>query len=344
MSNNLRVLRIHSKYDQYFEIRLAEKKDIPMIMNFIRDYWKKDHILATNQAFFEYEFLDGNRVSFVLAIEKETRTLAGLVGYIPYSTGDVSGAMIKVRPDLSVPMLGLELMRRREQLTDYQSLVAVGVNPQTVVPALRRIFKRKVGVMKHAYMLSEDKDYQIAVIREEKNKKREIEYTAYQEINDIEEYAANMDIDKKWTKLPFKSKQYLEKRYFQHPIYHYRKFLVGREPAKALVVAREVCLRQAKILRIVDYVGDIEQISVVAGLSNQLLERENYEYIDFMVGGLPEGVIESSGFHVLTSDDKNIIPNYFEPFVQKNIEVWYEATEDMVVFRADGDGDRPSVI
>ena len=42
-------------------------------------------------------------------------------------------------------------------------------------------------------------------------------------------------------------------------------------------------------------------------------------------------------------NDINILPQYFEPFVQKNIERWFETTDkDMIIFKGDGDGDRPS--
>ena len=54
-----------NEYDERYEIRIAQKKDIPDIMDFIRHHWREDHIMATNRAFFEYEFLglgcDGSR-------------------------------------------------------------------------------------------------------------------------------------------------------------------------------------------------------------------------------------------------------------------------------------------
>ena len=47
-----------SRYAERYDIRLAKYDEIPQIMAFIENYWKKDHILARDRGFFEYEFLE----------------------------------------------------------------------------------------------------------------------------------------------------------------------------------------------------------------------------------------------------------------------------------------------
>ncbi len=45
-----------AKFDELYEIRLATPNDIDNIMAFLKEYWDKNHILAINRDFFEYEF------------------------------------------------------------------------------------------------------------------------------------------------------------------------------------------------------------------------------------------------------------------------------------------------
>ena len=46
-----------------------------------------------------------------------------------------------------------------------------------------------------------------------------------------------------------------------------------------------------------------------------------------------------------TDDDMNIIPDYFSPFEQKNIDIWVDSSnriDTCCFFKADGDQDRPN--
>ena len=50
------------------------------------------------------------------------------------------------------------------------------------------------------------------------------------------------------------------------------------------------------------------------------------------------------GFLKRTENDPNIIPNYFEPFEQKNVDIYFVSNvmENLHLYRGDGDQDRPS--
>ena len=75
-----------NEYDERYEIRIAQKKDIPGIMDFIQHHWREDHIMATNRAFFEYEFLEEDgTVNFILAIDKTKGTIEALNGVLKAS-------------------------------------------------------------------------------------------------------------------------------------------------------------------------------------------------------------------------------------------------------------------
>ena len=55
-----------------------------------------------------------------------------------------------------------------------------------------------------------------------------------------------------------------------------------------------------------------------------------------------KGIYQKAGF-VECADDTNIIPNYFNPFEQRNIDLYLvdPIIEGFRAFRGDGDQDRP---
>ena len=71
----------------------------------------------------------------------------------------------------------------------------------------------------------------------------------------------------------------------------------------------------------------------------------DYEYVDFYCHGIPIETMKKLGFKLKDEYDSNIIPNYFEPFIQENIPIYFFTTsnENSYIFKADGDQDRPRV-
>ena len=54
--------------------------DIPKIMQFINDYWKKGHLLSVDRDFFEYEHRFGERVSYVVLLMSRQMRLMQFLG------------------------------------------------------------------------------------------------------------------------------------------------------------------------------------------------------------------------------------------------------------------------
>ena len=74
--------------------------------------------------------------------------------------------------------------------------------------------------------------------------------------------------------------------------------------------------------------------------------KEKHEYVDIYEVGIEDEILENSGFLERVEKDVNIIPNYFEPFVQENIEIYYMSNckDKFRMFKGDGDQDRPSIV
>jgi hypothetical protein len=339
-------------FDEKYTIRLAVKSDIDDIMNFIRDNWKEDHILATNKAFFCYEHEFGDKVNFMLAIEKETEEIEGILGFIQASLDeeckDIWGVMWKVREN-SLPFLGVELKKRLIKETNCRCEIGVGANPKTAIPILKLILKYKVGKMNHFYQLADKEEYNIAIINNKKivniaNNEKQNKLIRFDTIDGL---INNYDFKKNIDKIPYKDSWYFNKRYFSHPVYKYLVWGINstRCGIEALLVGREIELKGTKILRIVDFVGNQDALSGLYVEMQELIHKNQYEYIDFYCYGIKKSLLEKSGFILRDEEDNNIIPNYFEPFVQNNIDIWVDSNrENVVMCKADGDQDRPSII
>ena len=46
-------------------VRKAEISEIPAVMQFIAEHWKKDHILAVDRDFFEWMYVQGDELQFM---------------------------------------------------------------------------------------------------------------------------------------------------------------------------------------------------------------------------------------------------------------------------------------
>ena len=345
-----------NKFDERYEIRLAEKEDIDSIMQFINDHWKEGHIMSRSRELFEYEYVDGEDVNFVLAIDRSTHSIEGIFGFLrcshtnEFDKRHIWGSIWKVNTEReNMPLLGIELAKRVCPMTESSQQIGNGANPNTTVPLRKLFFKEKTVKMIQYYFLNHRMEqYHIAVIQDkwEPKIKTASANIRLQQFYTIEEVKAHFNIEK-LDAIPYKDNWYLGKRYFQHPWYTYRVYGLAKESGRteALMVTREIECKGSRILRIVDYMGNQKLFSELGSLFFEWTSQSEYEYIDFYVYGFDEQAVYDAGFRKRDTEDRNIIPNYFEPFLQENVDIWaHYKKEGTTFFKADGDQDRPNII
>ncbi|AIQ15148.1 hypothetical protein [Paenibacillus durus] len=344
-----------NKFDEKYTIRFAEKADISSIMNFIEREWKSDHIFARNRDYLCYEHQFGDKVNYILAIDKATSNLEGILGFIEASRSeehkDIWGVMWKVREGKgNLPFLGIELMKRLMAETKCRAEIGVGANPKTSVPILKVMLGFHIDKMKHSYRLNGNTDeFKIAVI----NNKiilpviPSVKQYRLQKFSSIDELTQHYDLERNKDMIPYKDAWYIERRYFQHPVYNYSVWGIQDkgQTTSAILIGRGISINNSKVLRIIDYIGDHSMLSGLYDEFGALLSSQGYEYIDFYYYGINEKHLTDAGFVLRDENDENIIPNYFEPFVQKNIDIWVNSSvSDVVICKGDGDQDRPSLV
>ena len=339
-----------NQFDERYEIRLARRDEIETVMRFIGEVWRKGHILSFDREYFEYEFCDGEQVNIIIAIDRKTGSIEAISGFL-YSSADpdrrdIWGSFWKVN-DLhdNDRMLGVELERRVKDLAGCRYNNGIGDNPHTAVPLYRMFLRFRADRMRHWYMLNPSADqYRVAVVRhrEIRTPDTAAERELY-EISDFDEIDKNFVFDRE--QIPYKDGWYVRKKFFLNPRRNYRVYGIrGRESEgrlPAFLVTRECGANGVRILRIVDYYGDREAFAGIGGRLLELMSEEQYEYIDFYNYGFEDEFLSRAGFVRRKEKDRNVIPNYFEPFVQENVDIWihYEK-EGALFYKADGDQDR----
>ena len=334
---------MNSIYEEKYEIRQAKYEEVPEIMEFIDKHWKKGHIFAINRDFFEYEFVVKNKVNFFLAKNKITGEIEGLQGFLlpceNIENRDIWGSIWKVRNDHpNIPFLGLQLKEILLKITKASSLIGVGINPKTALIIDKYLLKAYCTKMNHYYRLNNIKEYKIAKIKEKIfiDKDTNTEQIRPKEVFSIDELSKIFDFSLQKKQIPIKDKWYINRRFFNHPIYKYRIFAMP----DVFFITRSQEYNGSKVLRLVDFAGNQETFSKLYDFFGELIN--GFEYIDFYNLGFKDEYLKKSGFIKREENSKNIIPNYFAPFVQENIDIYVTGPKDALYFKADADQDRPN--
>lgn len=327
-------------------IHQIQNEKIDDLMKFIRLHWSHNHILGNNRDFFEYQHREGDKINYIVA-EKDDN-IDAVLGFIPYGK-DNRDVMLALWKSISEDdaFLGVKLLEYLKREMGCRRISCCGINEKTF--GIYRFLGYYVGQLKQYYLLQDKNEYQVAQINKKTERnycENEIQYSL-NEIRNFGDLQDRFSFDKyrEGKPNPYKESWYINKRYFQHPIYRYCIWGIEDRNGNTdcLLVGREQRFNGTKVLRIVDCIGKTENIRFLSkGLKKLLYERE-YEYIDFYEYGIPDNVMLQAGF-IENDNIGNIIPNYFEPFEAKNVVINF-CTEDkdgFVIFKGDGDQDRPN--
>ena len=123
--------------------------------------------------------------------------------------------------------------------------------------------------------------------------------------------------------------------------------LLDANEVSAVLVTRRVVANDSAVLRVVDLDGPSDALAGTYDELCKLLASENAEYIDFYNSGMHAPSLEAAGFIQRDSTSHVIVPNYFEPFEQKNVDLafayWTQDRSPYQFVKGDSDQDRPSV-
>ena len=335
-----------------YTIRLCKKDEYDQLVDFFRNYWSPNHVFCRNKRIFEFQHgnAENGYYNFVIAIHNKTQEIHAVLGFISSSTYDatdalkpksVYGALWKVRNDVhnqEIGKLGLGVLYHVIKSFPEADYITLGLSgfSQQIYNSLHFDF----GKLEHYYLASKYcNDFKICEKPEVNNK---FTYSEKFLIKNV--FSVPSDWGTQYH--PEKNAEYFTNRYINHPFYKYELIGIFKENQMITIwIVRKISINGHNCLRIVDMVGDMSvNLDGIEGNIQDLLKEYSAEYIDCYNHGISEEYFTGMGLKKVAGD--TIIPNYFEPFEKRNIDIHYASYSKYptVIFKGDCDQDRPNLL
>ena len=319
--------------------RLARPREAGRVRAFVNENFDWKLPLVNRRELFAFYSRSGGGVQFALA--EEGGELAAAAGYIRANrAGSAVWASVFVSKK-GHNGAGLALMAALPDLTGAQLVACNNIRPETM--PLYRFLGWQAGRVGHFYRLADLPEYRLARVRSK---------TILPAGGDLDlqpvasaEALAALGMPPS-PHAPQKDVWYMQRRYFAYPHLRYQVYAAcqgGR--LLAYLACRVIDSGRGRMLRIADFVGDSALLPRLGGAIDRLLAQSEAEYAELYCAGVPAPVLAAAGFCERREGDMNILPNYVTPPVFENTDYYYFTSrpENFVLFKADGDQDRPNL-
>lgn len=339
-------------------IRKATFEDEPALRRFIDEHWRKDHVFVQSKTLLDWQHRDEatQSYSFILGIEKETGDIHGVLGFITLAQFDsqidpkriIWMAIWKVRDAARGHRLGRNIQSFLVESENPDIISTVAASAMTL--SMYKALGYQVDKLKQYFILNETKrEFILAHLPSnfsaeatEGNGDTSLEPISRDDVLSMSQHC----FDAQGT-VPLKTPAYIIGRYFDHPIYKYNCYkIMQKSIILGLIVTRDCHHGDYTAIRVVDFVGEENALDGLGQSWQKLMQKNGAEYTDFYNAGISDGALKRSGF--LNADDYEglIIPNYFEPFLQKKVSIDFmisspKGTPYRIV-KGDSDQDRPN--
>ncbi len=335
-----------------FPIKQNKKKTL---LNHLKYNWSKHHILIKNQKIFDYYYKFKDYYNFLILIKnKKIISSMGLLFN--------KNKIVDIKKIFSInnqvvwltvwctnkELLGSDNLRLIhyliKKIKKNLTIATVGCNLHTY--KIYKLLGFKSGQLSHFYFINNKKKTFNLVNGVTSNKNFKSKNSSKLLKLDLKKNYFSILGLKKFEKDYKKDFEYFKKKYLDNKFLKYRFFFIKDEKfLRGFFISREDKFLNSKCLRLIEYFGDPNKISNLNNDFQNLCTKSNYEYIDFYNYGIEKKLIISSGLKLKKISNKLIIPNYFSPFIKKNIKLrfaFYPPSEKMILFKGDCDQDRPN--
>ena len=329
-----------------YEISRLTEQELVEFREFCELHWGDRHPLIHNDEVFRYYYCRGDKINFLRARDTETGELLSVIGFIPsngLASPDVwiSYVLSKKGAPLN---LGFHMVEKVCEITNCRAL---GVNNvRKKVRGLYEFLGYSLVPFSHYYRLNGNKtDYSLCIPKERVIAPVFKSDAEFFRINDEKELSC-FDFENYAQFTPFKDFDYFKHRFFENPWIKYEVFGMLKDGVVlALCVLRVLEHEGACVLRLVGFVGAREEFACVGGLLDRLIKERNADFADVYVYGIGEEALNKAGFVLRKERDESIIPDYLTPPLFENVDFYsvVDDTEKYLMFRADGDQDRPNM-
>ena len=333
------------------KIKKLKKNNLQIFFKYFKKNYKKKHIFLKSKKIFDWQYLDGENYNFYILVIKNK--IKAIQGYIPTSLYDK-----KLKNDSVFLSLwssaglttGSKLFFYFSKKIKHKIIIGLGSSYQSLM--FQKLLNFKCGYMNHYFLTSNKISKKLISPSNFSNFKKQKFINNFKELNNEREILKiNKNIFAHQT--PKKTQKYLINRYLNHPFYKYNIYAIKNNlKISAIFVSRVSKYQNKSAVRIVDFVGPSLRFPNGKYLFEYLLKINSSEFIDIYCYGIPKRYLDKSNLEDIKKykNQKLIIPNYFEPFTKKNIDLAYafkikrKVNNDVRFFKGDSDLDRPSKI
>ena len=324
--------------------RLAREDEKEKIIDFINANVDWRLPLINRSEYFDYYYRT-NGLQFALAeLEGEYAAVCGYILSCRDDDPDIWASVFVARKDCSG--VGIRLMSELGELANANVVACNNIRENTL--NLYRFLGWKAERIKHYYRIAERDDLsEYRLCRPETLDRLPAEGDL--KLIKVSEKQVDRLAFPETAAVPRKDIWYVKRRYFHFPHQDYDVWSV-REDKKhlAYLVTRAVASGEDEdipVVRIVDYIGPSSLIPRMGYALDQLMNGYNAEYMDCYNVGIPPEIWNAAGLTERTESSAAVIPNYLTPPLYENTEYFYftNTSENFVLFKADGDQDRPNL-
>jgi len=328
---------------------IQDKGNVNLIQKFLSKNWKKNHILGKNYKVFNWLHYNPSEKKYNFLFFKEKKKILGFLGIIKNSKFSN-----KIKKNDSIWLttwvskkkelgIGIRLLMHSIQNYNYSKIGTVGCNEK-----VKKIYEHLgffTGELSQYYIVNEKiKIHKIGKFKK-KNYKGSFKDSSNLNIVKNVNFRKFKSNYRKYVQLLGKDEGYFKNKYLKNPFYKYLVFeFTQKNRILGYYFARECYYKNNKCLRIVDFFGDIKKIFDCSQSFKKIIEINNYEFVDLLLYGNSR----NKKYFLKNKFEKNIIiPNYFEPFLKKNITLNFailnkNKSKKFYLFKGDCDQERPS--
>lgn len=327
-----------------YRFRLATVADEPAIRAFMRAHWDASHPLIELDDFFDYYYKgEGDALHFALC--EQDGALAAIAGYIPASQGPGADVWVSLWvADKKAKGSGLELMAELPRLAGCRTLACNNIRPET--RPFYHFLGYETGRLGHFYRLADKPAYQLAQVTE-----RDIPPVAGDAQLVLLESAETLrqsGFEPPRGANPCKDLWYITRRYYAYPRQDYDVYgvvLPGQSTPAVLLCTRTIQAAGTAVLRLADVIGPPQVLPQAGAAIDRLMRAAGAEYADLYCTGVDAALLRRAGFAEREEGSPDIIPNYLDPPLYENTDYYYFTSrpEGFIMFKADGDQDRPHI-
>ncbi len=330
------------------KIKFCSENKINLIKIFLKKNWPTKINIFNNRNLINWMYYDSKLKKYLFLISEKNNKIKSCLGILKnnFTQKKIFWLSFWLSSSDRKSLSGLDLLYFLMKKKKNHVVAANGINVKTTF-----IYKR-LGFntinLNHYYLvnLNKKKFHLIKIKNQKKIMSRKNSLNI--EISDNLIFLKNNKYLQKFEKDFYKNYYYFKKKYYDHPIYNYKFYKITcRNKIYGFFVGR-VCIHNGNTaLRFVEYFGSLNILGKIKYNLLELIKNSEHEYIDFYNFGIKRNLVKKTGFSINKFKSDVIIPNYFEPFVKANITIcsvfWPRKTK-MIIFKGDGDQDRPNLI